>query len=52
MYAFWVVLANFIGAVLGAILFYIVDPEEFSHFGDEAHGLMAEARSLLPGQGA
>lgn len=49
-YLLWVVLANLLGGIAGAACFYIVAPDEFAHFGEEAHGLMGEARSLLPSQ--
>eukprot|EP00177_Eucheuma_denticulatum_P005186 GFKZ01009448.1.p1 GENE.GFKZ01009448.1~~GFKZ01009448.1.p1 ORF type:complete len:269 (-),score=31.25 GFKZ01009448.1:1337-2086(-) len=59
IYVSWVILANAAGAVAGTAVFYIVAPDEFAHFGDEAHGLMdnararvGEARSLLPGSQA
>lgn len=60
IYVSWVILANAAGAVAGTAVFYIVAPDEFEHFGDEAHDLLDtararvdEARSLLPGsQGA
>lgn len=47
-YMLWCVLAQLSGGLLGAFLFYVVDPEEFAHFSDEAHGLVDEARALLP----
>ena len=50
-YALWVVLANAVGALAGAACFYIVAPDEFEHFGDEAHGLVDEARGLLQRSG-
>lgn len=47
LYLLWVVIAQLLGGVLGAALFYIVAPDEFEHFNDEAHGIVDEARSLL-----
>lgn len=52
-YMLWIVLAQAAGAVAGAFLFYLVAPDEFSHFGDEVHqfvgGVVDEASArLLP----
>lgn len=47
-YALWVVLADLCGGLAGAALFYLAAPDEFAHFGEEAHDLVGEARSLLP----
>lgn len=47
-YALWVTLANMIGAAVGTLMFYIVAPDEFEHFGEEVHALAGEARNLLP----
>lgn len=57
-YEGWLVFSQMVGAIAGAAAFYIVAPDEFEHFGEEAHGLMDaarsrvdEAQSLLPGRG-
>lgn len=47
-YMLWVSLANLLGGVAGAAVFYVVAPDEFEHFSDEAHGLADQARALLP----
>lgn len=47
IYLLWVVVAELLGGVIGAALFYIVAPDEFEHFNEEAHGLVGEARALL-----
>eukprot|EP00172_Hildenbrandia_rubra_P002638 Plantae.Rhodophyta-Hildenbrandia_rubra.ctg3635.p1 GENE.Plantae.Rhodophyta-Hildenbrandia_rubra.ctg3635~~Plantae.Rhodophyta-Hildenbrandia_rubra.ctg3635.p1 ORF type:complete len:243 (+),score=49.02 Plantae.Rhodophyta-Hildenbrandia_rubra.ctg3635:147-875(+) len=50
VYILWIILAQLVGAVLGACAFYLVDPEEFSHFASEAHGMLDERRGLISGQ--
>lgn len=48
-YALWIIVAEFLGGVLGAFLFYITAPDEFDHFaGENVRNLPGEARSLLP----
>lgn len=42
-YLIWVIIADLLGGVAGAMLFYLCVPDEFEHFGEEA-------RALLPGQ--
>lgn len=44
-YVIWVVLAELLGALGGAMIFYLCVPDEFEHVGEEA-------RNLLPGQNA
>lgn len=47
-YMLWVLVANLLGGIGGAAVFYIVAPDEFEHFSEEAHGLADQARTLLP----
>ena len=37
------------GGICGALLFYIVAPDEFAHISEEASGIVGEAQRLLPG---
>lgn len=39
-YMLWIILAQAAGAILGVMFFYIVEPDEFSHFNEEAHALI------------
>lgn len=47
-YMLWIVLAQAAGGVAGAALFYLVAPDEFAHFNEEATRMVGEATSLLP----
>lgn len=47
-YVLWIVLAQFIGSIAGAALFYIVASDEFEHWSDGAQDLADEARNLVP----
>lgn len=42
-YALAVCVADLIGGALAALAFFLVAPDEFEHFGDEAHGVMEAA---------
>lgn len=44
-YCGFIVVGELIGGALAAFLFFMVAPDEFVHFGDEAHGVM-EAQEL------
>lgn len=48
VYMLWIVLFQLVGGVAGAMMFYLVAPDEFGHFGEEAHRVIGEAASLLP----
>lgn len=39
-YMLWSILAQAAGGICGALLFYIVAPDEFMHFNEEAHNIL------------
>lgn len=39
-YMFWILLAEFAGGIAGALLFYIVAPDEFAQLNEEAQNLL------------
>lgn len=39
-YMLWIILAEALGAVAGAALYYLVAPEDFEHFNEEARNLL------------
>lgn len=42
-YMLWIILAQALGGVAGAALYYLVAPEEFEHFNEEASNLLRQA---------
>lgn len=45
-YMLWIVLAQAAGGFCGALLYYIVAPDEFPHFNEEAHEQIQAARNF------
>lgn len=43
-YMLWICLAQAAGGFAGALLFYIIAPDEFAHFSEEAHQLLDRQR--------
>lgn len=47
-YVLWITVAELLGGIVGAGMFYLVAPDEFEHFNPDGDSVMEEARSLLP----
>lgn len=50
-YMIWIVVFQMLGGLAGACLFYLVAPDVFGRFAEEAHRVIGEATNLLPQRG-
>lgn len=46
-YVIWILVAELLGGVVGALLFYLVDGDEFGRFGEEAQALLQKRKEEI-----